>query len=100
MYNKHRVVSLFWGPPPRSVRFPVVVADFYVGVQGILVGRHEGAVEAHPILYHFEQILPPVEGVLPHFQIDLSGGRGSYPLYSGVSSRNGLKRKLEMSTYM
>ena len=90
MYNKLRV-SLFWGPPPRSVRFPVVVADFYVGVQGILVGRHEGAVEAHPVLYHFEQVLSPVEGVLPHFQIDLSGGRGPYSLYTSMGSRNGLK---------
>ena len=89
-------MSLFGGPPPRPGRFAVVVADFDVRVQGILVGRHEGAVEAHPVLYHFEQILSPVEGVLPHFQIDLSGGRGSYPLYSGVSSSNGLKRELEM----
>ena len=87
---------MFWRPPPRPVRLAVVVADLDVGVQGILVGRHEGAVEAHPILYHFEQILSAVEGVLPHFQIDLSGGRGSYPLYSGVSSRNGLKRELDM----
>ena len=85
-------MSLFGGPPPRPGRFAVVVADFDVRVQGVLVGRHERAVEAHPALYHFEQVLPPVEGVLPHLQVDLSGGRGSYSLYAGVGSRDGLKR--------
>ena len=68
------------------------MSDLDVGVQGVPVGRHEGAVEAHAALYHLEQVLPPVEGVLPHLQVDLPGRRRPDPLQARVGPRNGLKK--------
>ena len=69
------------------------MSDLDVGVQGVPVGRHEGAVEAHAALYHLEQVLPPVEGVLPHLQVDLPGRRRPDPLQAGVGPRDGLKKE-------
>ena len=87
------MISLFRRPPPRPVVGAVVVSDLDVGVQGVPVGRHEGAVEAHAALYHLEQVLPPVEGVLPHLQVDLPGRRRPYPLQAGVGPGDGLKNR-------